>query len=201
MAQRQMLHQPRHSGGLGAVLPHEFQSRRGIVEQVPDGDGSTLRGARLPHLTGHAALQVQGRAAARALLPSDNIHPADGGDGRQSLAPEAQGAYLPQVFGRAQLTGGMAQESRGQLAGGNAAAIVRHPDQAHAAPLDLYHHSGGPGVDGILHQLLHHAGRPLHDLAGGDQVRHMGCKLFNMRHCTHLRISKTLTAAPTPPEW
>ena len=28
----------------------------------------------------------------------------------------------------------------------------------------------GPGVDGVLHQLLDHAGRPLDHLAGGDLV-------------------------------
>ena len=174
MAQRQMLHQPRHGGGLGAVLPHEFQSRRSVVEQIPDGNGGALRGARLLHLTGHAALQMERRAAARTLLPCENVHPADSGDGRQSLAPEAQGADFRQVVRRAQLAGGVAQKRRGQLAGDNAAAVVRHPDEAHAAPLDLHHHGGRARVDGVLHQFLHHTGRPFYDFAGGDQIRHMG---------------------------
>ncbi len=33
---------------------------------------------------------------------------------------------------------------------------------------------GGPGVDGVFHQLLGHAGGPLHHLAGGDQVGNVG---------------------------
>ena len=174
MGQGQMLHEPRHGGGLGAVLPHEFQPGRGVVEQVPDHDGGALRRAGVLHLAGDAPLQVQGSAAGGALLPGQDVHPADGGDSRQGLAPEAQGADPAQVLRRAQLAGGVAEKGRGQLSGGDAAAVVRHPDDAHAAPLYLHHHGGGSGVDGVLHQFLHHAGRPLHHLAGGDQVGHMG---------------------------
>ena len=68
----------------------------------------------------------------------------------------------------------MAQEGRAALPGGDAAAVVRDPDERHAAPLDLNGHCRRPGVDGVLHQLLHHRGRPLHHLPGGDQVGHMG---------------------------
>ena len=45
-------------------------------------------------------------------------------------------------------------------------------------PLDLHRHGGGPGVNGVFHQLLHDAGRALHHLAGGDQIRHMGVELM-----------------------
>ena len=51
---------------------------------------------------------------------------------------------------------------------------LSHPEEGHPAVADLHRHSGSPGVDGVLHQLLGHAGRPLHHLAGGDQVGHMG---------------------------
>ena len=76
----------------------------------------------------------------------------------------------------------MAQESGGQLPGSDTAAVVRDPDEAHAAPLDLHHHCRGAGVNGVFHQFLDHAGRALHHLAGGDQVRHMRFELLNVRH-------------------
>ena len=174
MGQGQMLHESRHGGGLGAVLLHEFQPGGGVVKQVPDDDGGPLRCAGLLHGAGHAPLQVQRGAGSGPLLPGQNIGAADGGDGRQSLTPEAQGADPAQVLGGAQLAGGVAEERGGQLLRGDAAAVVRHPDEAHAAPLELHRHGGAMGVDGIFHQFLHHAGRPFDDLTGGDEVRHVG---------------------------
>ena len=94
----------------------------------------------------------------------------------------------------------MAEEGGGQFLGGDAAAVVRHPDQAHAAPLDLHHHRRGAGVDGVFHQLLDHAGRALHHLAGGDQIRHMGVELLNMRHLASPFREEPVTSA-SPPEW
>ena len=44
------------------------------------------------------------------------------------------------------------------------------PDQGGAAILDLHPHPPGTGVDRVLDQLLHHRGRPLHDLARGDLI-------------------------------
>ena len=35
-------------------------------------------------------------------------------------------------------------------------------------------------------QLLYHAGRPLHHLAGGDEVGHMGVEDMDVRHGGHL---------------
>ena len=182
MGQGQMLHQAVHRRGLRAVLAHELQPGGGVVKEVPDGDGGALRRAGGLHLTGFSPLQVEGGALRRAGLPGQDVHPADGGDGGQGLAPEAQGADPPQVRLRPQLGGGVAQKGRGQLGRGDAAAVVRHPDHAHAAPADLHRNGGGAGVDGVLHQLLHHAGGPLHDLTGGDQIRHMGLQLLDMGH-------------------
>ena len=193
MGQGQMLHQAVHRRGLRAVLAHEFQPGRGVVEQVPDRDGGALRRPGGLHLTRYAPFQVEGGSLRRAGLAGQDVHPADGRDGGQSLAPEPQGADLPQIRLRPQLGGGVAQEGGGQLGRGDAAAVVRHPDQAHAAPADLHHHGGGAGVDGVLHQLLHHAGGPFHHFTGGDQVRHMGIQLLNVRHSAFL--SKLKAAA------
>ena len=80
----------------------------------------------------------------------------------------------------------MAQEGRGQLLGVNAAAVVSDPQIGQSAVLDLHHNGGGPGVDGVLQQLLGHTGGPLHHLAGGNEVRHMAGQALNIRHRTLL---------------
>ena len=106
-------------------------------------------------------------------LAGQDIHPGHGGNSRQGLPPEAQGADGSQVPGGAQLAGGMAQKRRGQLLGRDAAAVVRHPQIGQAPVLHLCHDGGSPGVQGVFQQLLGHAGGPLHHLAGGDQVGYM----------------------------
>ena len=118
----------------------------------------------------------------RAFLPGEHVQPADGGDGRQRLAPEAQGTNGRQISGGAHFAGGVAEEGGGQFLRRDAAAVVRHPDEGHAAALQLGHHGGRSGVYGVFDELLHDAGRPFHHLAGGDEICHMGGELLDMGH-------------------
>ena len=111
-----------------------------------------------------------------------NFHPADGGDRRQGLPPETQSADFPQVLRFPELRGRVAEKGGGQFGGGNAAAVVAHPNQAHAAPAEFHRHGGGPGVHGVFYQLLYHAGGALHHLSGGDEVRYVRGKLLDLRH-------------------
>ena len=47
--------------------------------------------------------------------------------------------------------------------------IVKFPYRMYFVDVEF-----SPGVNGVLHQLLDHAGGALHHFAGGDQIRHMG---------------------------
>ena len=76
----------------------------------------------------------------------------------------------------------MAEEGGLAVLPGDTTAIVGHPDEGHAALLDLYGNGGGPGIDGVFHQFLHHGGRTLHHLTGGDQVSYVGIEYLNMSH-------------------
>ena len=178
----QVLDQGADGPGLGAVLLHELEPRGGVVEKVADPDGGALRrggGLRLPR---HAAGEGEPGSVLRSRLAADDLNMADGGDGGQGLPPEAQGADAAQVLRRPEFGGGMAEEGGGQLGGGDAAAVVRHPDELHAAAPDLHGDGAGAGVQGVLHQLLHHAGGPLHHLAGGNELRDLPGHFLNMRH-------------------
>ena len=169
-----MLHEPRHGGSLRAVLFHEFQPGRRVVKEVCHANRGACGSALLPDGAHRAALTVDGRADGVLTLPGQYVHPADSGNGRQSLAPEAQRSDFPQVLLRAELAGGVAQKRGGQLVRGDAAAVVCDPNEAHAAPLYLHHNGGGPGVNGVFHQFFNNGGRPFHHLAGGDEVSDMG---------------------------
>ena len=49
--------------------------------------------------------------------------------------------------------------------------VVGDPDERQAALLEVDLDVPGPGVEGVLEQLLHHGGGALDHLAGGDLVR------------------------------
>ena len=54
--------------------------------------------------------------------------------------------------------------------GGNAAAVVAHAREPHAAGLDFDLDALRAGVEAVLDQLLDDGRRPLDDLAGGDLI-------------------------------
>ena len=68
----------------------------------------------------------------------------------------------------------MAEKGGLQLVGGDAAPVVRYPEEGHAPVGDLHRDGRGPGVHRIFDQLFGGAGGPLHHLAGGDQIGHVG---------------------------
>ena len=185
VGQGQPLHHGKAGCPLGGVLLHKLEPGGGVVEQVPHHHGGALGTARLLLAHHHPGLQREGGPQGGIGGAGEQLHPGHGGDGSQSFAPEAQGADGLQVVLGAQLAGGVAEEGGGGLVGGNAAAVVGDPDQGHAPVLDLHRQLVRSGVDGVLHQLLHHGGGALDHFTGCDQVGHVGVKLLNMGHRGH----------------
>src|SRR5207237_7926932 len=95
-------------------------------------------------------------------------HLRDATDRGERFAAEAQRADPEQVVGRAQLAGRVTGKGETEVVGGDAAAVVDHPDQLRAALFDLHVDACAAGVDGVLEQLLHDTGRAFDDFAGGD---------------------------------
>ena len=50
------------------------------------------------------------------------------------------------------------------------AAVIGDAQIGETPVLYLHRNGGGPGVQGVFQQLLGHAGRALHHLAGGNEV-------------------------------
>ena len=156
---------------LGLLGTQKLAPGRGVVEEVADLDGGPLGmcgGDGLATLPRHAPGTL-GTAAAR-----DDLQSRDGGDARQGLATEAQGGNGLQVGEAGDLAGGVSVQGQGQVLGGDALAVIAHPQELDAALFQVDLDAVGPGVDAVLDQLLGDGGGALHHLAGGDLVDQVG---------------------------
>ncbi len=155
--------------GLGARLLQEFQPGGCGEEELAHLDTRALRmrcGLRLA-LGAAVDLQAPRRVGARGARCDGEA--ADRGDRGQRLAAEAQRADVGQVV-VGQLGSTVPLDREAQFFGRHADAVVDHRDEGAAAFLQGHGDAPRAGVERVLDQLLHGAGRPLDHLAGGDAV-------------------------------
>ena len=174
MRQSLHLHGRSHPAAFIGVGFHEFHSGRGVEKQIPDNDGTAVGAAGFAFVGDDTGFQSQGSAADRAWHFGQQVNAADGSNGCQSFTTETHGIDGGQILGSAQLAGGVAQKGGFGILGAHTAAVVRDPQEGHAAVPDFYGDLGGTGIHGIFQQLLDHGGRTLHHFAGGDEVGNMG---------------------------
>ena len=67
----------------------------------------------------------------------------------------------------------MSLKTQDSLVGRHSASVVYDLDQCPSGVLDDHRNLVCTGVYGILHKLLHHGRRSLHDLSRGDHVRYI----------------------------
>jgi hypothetical protein len=159
------------SASLARDRAEELPASRRIEEDGADGDGGPL----LPDTVGHPVEPAAGDAElGRGALAfgGGQGEAGDRGDGGKGLAPEAEGADPDEVRRAPQLAGGVAVEREHRVLPSHAGPVVAHQHQGLAALLQLHPHVPGAGIQGVLHQLLHHRGGTLDDLARGDLIGH-----------------------------
>ena len=168
----------------------ELAAGRGIEEQVAHFHRRADRMRGGLHTRGHVAafcLDLPGLACAGgARREGQARHRADR---CQRLTPEAQAQYAFKVFQFTNLAGGVTGQGQRQVIGGNAAAIVTHPEQFHTALLDLHVNAPGTGVQAVFQQFLGHRCRPLDDLARGNLVSQPRAEQLDARTTTHCEAS------------
>jgi hypothetical protein len=164
-------HHVAHRFALGAIGLEKFQARRRGIEEVTHLDARALAERRRLHLGFDAALDRDGpgmRLGGVARRDGESRHRADR---RQRLATEPERADVEEVV-VGELRRGMALDRKREVRRHHAVAVVAHPDDAAAAAVGEHLDALGAGIERVLDQLFHHAGRTLHHLAGGDAVDH-----------------------------
>jgi hypothetical protein len=137
-----------------------------VVPQAPAGEG--------------IAFDLGGRAA--VVAGGDEGEAGDGSDRGEGLAAEAEGAHVGEIVEAGDLGGGVTLDGQQSVVFAHAAAVVAHLDPLPAARLEDHIDGGGPGVDGVLDQLLDGRGGTFDDFSRGDLVHEIGGKEVDAGH-------------------
>ena len=167
---------------LDVVALEELAAGRGVVEEVAYGEIGAHGGCDRGRLGLAEGAHAHFGARFVLLAAGAEGHFRHGGDAGQRLASEAVGEDLFEVFGRGDLGGGVPLEAEHGIDRAHAAAVVDDLQQGAAGVGHDHGDLGRAGIDGILHQLLHHGRRPLYDLARGDHVGDLRREDFQLAH-------------------
>ena len=158
-------------GGRGA---EELAAGRRVEEEVADLDdraGLARGGADLGDVLagGFENKRRVGGSAVTGRAGGD-AKAGDRGDRRQRLATEAQRVHRFELLGPLDLARGVGRHRQRQVLLLDARAVVGHANQLPPAVLHVHGDPARPGVDGVLHQLLHDGRGPFDHLPRGDLV-------------------------------
>ena len=183
MHERVMGDQRGDVGQLGGFGAEKFAARRGVEEEIGDGDAWFRGAGRRRRRGGFCRRRFRCGCRARVFAGRGSKRDAgDGGDRRQRLAAKAERGNGEQIVGGAQLGGGVALEGEQRVVAIHAVAVVGDADELAAAGFDLDADAAGAGVERVFEQLLDDGGGTIHHLAGGDLVRHLVGKNANAPH-------------------
>ncbi len=169
--QRQAAHGDHRLLGLDPRRFQEFAPRRGGEEQVGDDHARAGRTGGRGHFGVEPPRDADRVRVRRARRARGDGEPRGGADRRQRLAAEAEGTDGDQVVA-GELRGGVPLDRERQRLGVHAGTVVRDLDPFDAAGGERDRDPARPGVERVLHQLLHRRRRPLDHLAGGDAADH-----------------------------
>ena len=153
---------------LGGHRLEEFTSRRYIAEKVahgyrrPLGSGLALPNRHLPLLDADIGTR---RFAGGA---GQDVHLRHRGNAGQGFPAETERGNRLQIYQVDYLARGVALKRQFHLVRRYAGAVVHDPYEAGATAPNLDGYLARPGIERVLHQLLHRRGRPFHHLAGSD---------------------------------
>ncbi|MNF73693.1 hypothetical protein D3C84_557020 [compost metagenome] len=165
-------------------VAHFNRSAHRVGRRLHTGRHVTALGLYLPRLIGVAGAGGQGQAR-------------DGADRCQGLAAKPQAHDLLEVFQVADLAGGVTGQGQRQVIGGNATAIVAHPQQLDAALLHIDVDAFGAGVEAVFQQFLDHRSRALDHLTRGNLVRQPRAEQLDASAVVHDLIH-SLAASSVP---
>jgi len=157
-------------GGFGVVGFEKFAAGGDGIEKMGDFDAGARRAAAGALMSHFPAVDEDFRAGGGIAGAGNEREARHTGDTRQGLAAEAKGAHRVEVGGFDNFRGRVAFKGEERFIRREAGAVVLDADEALAAVAEFDLDAGGPGVEGILDELLDNRSGALDHFAGGDLV-------------------------------
>lgn len=169
MCKREAPHHIGYGTSLGPVRLQELEPGGRCEEKVAHLDTGAPGSARRARFAPGSTFHLQRPRVGFVRMARGNGQARHGPDGGQRLATESEAAYVEEVFLR-QLGGAMPFDGKRKIRGTHAAAIVLDTHQGLAT--GRRHDGNAPraGINGVFHQLLDDAGRPLDHFSGRDLI-------------------------------
>ena len=152
----------------------EFPPCRYVVKEISDGKVRPDRSCGLDgrKVTGIGEIHLAPDLILRTSCLQGYL--SDGSNRCKRLSAKPEGQDIVQVLGRCKFRGRMSLETEHGLIGGHAGAVINHLDEGTSRILDDHGNLRRPGINGILHEFLHHGCRSLDDLPRSDHICYIG---------------------------
>jgi hypothetical protein len=173
----------------GLFAAQELSPSGQIKKKLPHFHGGACRSARGFDFNNLSTIDhhLSGARGITIPLTGSETHAADAGNAWQGLAPKSHCIDGAEVLCFLDFAGGVTFQAEKRIVAIHPKPIVYHPDQAAAAGLDFNRDAFCVGIESILDQLLHHAGRSLDDFTSRDLVRDLFGKQPNAIHAVRLK--------------
>ena len=187
----------RDAQGLGLPRAQEFPSCGDVVEQLLDIEGRAARAARVLDARLAATVDSDLGPLDRVARTGEHAELRHRSDRRERFPSEAHGLHTHEILERADLARRVPAHGEDGVVAVHADAVVLDQDPFLAAFADLDADGGGLRVDGVLEQLLDHAGGSFDHFSRGDLVHERVVEESDPAHGLH----RYQTVGPQAMRW
>ncbi len=142
-------------------------SCRNLVKQAFDINMGAVGARCWAHHPG-TVMVVDAHGMSRIRGFAGHRHSCDRANRRKGFTAKAVGGDSDQVVLAGNFAGGMSLYGQFQLAGGNATAVIAHPNGTNTTVIERHMNLRRSSVDRVLHEFFDDRCRALDHLAGGD---------------------------------
>ena len=173
---------------LGGECAEELAACGDVAEEIAHLHACAGRRTAVGNLGEGAGVDDEAGAGFVVRAARDEGEARDGGDGRDCLAPEAEGVDVFDVVDVADLRRGLPLEGEKRIVARHSAAVVAHGHEVTSAGDYSDVDARRAGVEGVLEQFLEDGRWPLDDLSGGDLVCHVERQQAYVSVSLHLAV-------------
>jgi len=172
MSQRQAGDRIQAGALLGGFCLEKLPARRHIGKKLRHRNLRAGRKTRRSNFGNRSGLNQSPRPGQIIRATGQKLHAGDGGNAGHRLTAKAERSGIINIIDPDDFAGGVAFKNQRDIFPFDAGSVVRNPNGAASAFLNLDADVAAPGINGVFHQLLDDRRRPFHHFPGRNLVGH-----------------------------